>query len=100
MVGVWCGIVIDGGIGTGGIENIWFSGEGMCAARYIWCGTGRGGFLAGENMNDVGVGMETIKTRVYGGKYPSGEMVRWGFESEPSAQESFQNSAIPPTWVV
>ena len=29
--------------------------------------------LAGENMNGVGVGTETIKKRVYGGKCPGGE---------------------------
>ena len=73
MVGVWCGIVIGGGIGTGEIENNQYFGWGICEARCIWCGTGGGVFLAGENMNGVGVGTEKTKKRVYGGKCPGGE---------------------------
>ena len=51
MVGVWCGIVVGGGISTGVVENNQFSGWGICVAWLFWCGAGGGDFLAGENMN-------------------------------------------------
>ena len=58
MEGVWCRIVIGGGIGTGGGENNQFPGGGLCGlvvlVRRWW--EERVFMVAGENMNGLEVG--------------------------------------------